>query len=85
MRRAGRGCPSIRAEALSRQSFALHRFSHRVVAREVKDRSSGNLTVNHFRVKSFHQPSIRPIASAMILLSESRLASGRERPINTSA
>jgi hypothetical protein len=50
----------------------------------VEDRSSGSLTVNQFSVKSFHQPSIRPITSAMILLSESQFALGRERPINSS-
>src|SRR5712692_1496633 len=54
------GCPSIRAKALSRRSGPLQCFFHRVVAREVEDRNSGNLTVNHFSVKSFHQPSIRP-------------------------
>ena len=49
----------------------------------VENRSSGHLTVNHFSVESFHQPSIRPITSAMILLSVSQFALGRERPINT--
>src|SRR2546425_9124180 len=50
--------------------------------RVVEDRSSETLTVNHFAVESFHQPSIRSPTAAMILLSESRFSPGRERPIN---
>ena len=47
------GCPSIRTKALSSDTAPWQCFSHRVFAREVEDRSSGNLTVNHF----FHAPS----------------------------
>ncbi len=79
------GYPSIRTKALSRHTCGVQCFSHRGIAREVEDRSSGYLTVNHFSVESFHQPSIRPVTSAMILLCESRWVSGRERPINLSA
>ncbi len=56
-------------------------FSNASTSELVENRSSGHLTVNHFSVDSFPQPSIRPFPSAMILLSESRFSSGRERPI----
>ena len=42
------GCPSIRTKASSSDTAPWHCYLHRVFAREVEDRSSGNLTVNHF-------------------------------------
>src|SRR5207244_7123188 len=53
-------------------------------AREVEDQDSGNLTLNHISVEDrFHQPSIRPSTSTMILLCEHPALCGmRERPIN---
>jgi hypothetical protein len=52
------GCPSIREKALSRHKTPLPRFSHRVTARVVEDRSSGTLTVNPFSVKQIVPPAI---------------------------
>jgi len=40
------GCPSIRTKTLSRHKSPRQWFSHRVVAREVEDRSSEPVTVN---------------------------------------
>ncbi len=55
-----------------------------LVARGCRTKNSGNLTVNHFPVKHIVSPTIDTAQiSAMILLSESRSAPGRERPINT--
>jgi hypothetical protein len=68
--------------AVKRHLCAAMLFCTALTSELVENRSSGHLAVNHFSVKSFHQPSIRPFTSAMILLSESRFASGRERPIN---
>jgi hypothetical protein len=51
----------------------------------VEDQDSGNLTVNHFSVKPIVSPTIdSALTSTMILLSEPRSVSGRERPINSS-
>src|SRR3989475_12868186 len=41
-----KGCPSIRAKALSRHKTPEQCFVHRVIARVVEDRSSETLTVN---------------------------------------
>ncbi len=73
-----------KSEGVVKAQNALQCFPHRVIARVVEDRSSETLTVNHFAVESFHQPSIRSPTAAMIPLSESRFAPGRERPINPS-
>ena len=78
-----RGCPSIRAKAFSRHNPPLQCLSSTARASElVEDRSSETLAANHLSVESFHQLSIQPPAGAMILLCESQLAPGRERPIN---
>jgi hypothetical protein len=70
--------------AVKRHLCAAMLFCTALRSELVENRSSGHLTVNHFSVKSFHQPSIRPITSTMILLSESQFTLGRERPINAS-
>src|SRR5438876_12197716 len=68
-KRAGR--PSIRAKALSRTKISSAVPSTAFFAREVEDQDSGNLTLNHISVEDrFHQPSIRPSTSTMILLCE---------------
>ncbi len=46
-----RGCPSIRAKALSRQKCPVQCRSTACCAREVEDQDSGNLTLNHFPVE----------------------------------
>src|SRR5205823_8359951 len=64
-----RGVPSIRAKALSRTKISSAVPSTAFFAREVEDRDSENLTLNHISVEDrFHQPSIRPSTSTMILL-----------------
>jgi hypothetical protein len=73
----------MRAKAMSRDNSPLRCFFSTAWSSEmVEDQSSGTLTVNHSAAKSFRQPSMRPCVTAMILLSESRLALGRERPIS---
>src|SRR6266568_7997913 len=68
-----RGVPSIRAKALSRTKISS------AFASEVEDQDSGNLTLNHISVEDrFHQPSIRPSTSTMILLCEHPVARGCE-------
>src|SRR5437588_12376200 len=76
---------SIRAKALSRTKISSAVPSTAFFAREVEDQDSGNLTLNHISVEDrFHQPSIRPSTSTMILLCEHPALCGmRERPINT--
>src|SRR6185437_9712548 len=55
------GCPSIRTKAVSSTKVSCRCFSTVFfAAREVEDQDSGNLTLNHLRWRSFHQPSIRP-------------------------
>ena len=78
------GWPSIRAKALSRTKISSAVPSTAFFAREVEDQDSGNLTLNHISGEDrFHQPSIRPSTSAMILLCEHPTSCGmRERPIN---
>src|SRR5439155_7021774 len=78
------GRPSIRAKALSRTKISSAVPSTAFFAREVEDQDSGNLTLNHISVEDrFHQPSIRPSTSTMILLCEHPALCGmRERPIN---
>ena len=44
MGHTNRGCPSIRAKALSRQSYPVRCLSTAAFAREVEDQDSGNLT-----------------------------------------
>src|SRR5438552_17900906 len=62
---------SIRAKALSRTKISSAVPSTAFFAREVEDQDSGNLTLNHISVEDrFHQPSIRPSTSTMILLCE---------------
>ena len=80
-----RGVPSIRAKALSRTKISSAVPSTAFFASEVEDQDSGNLTLNHISVEDrFHQPSIRPSTSTMILLCEHPTLCGmRERPINT--
>src|SRR5437667_6855419 len=83
-KRAGR--PSIRAKALSRTKISSAVPSTAFFARGAEDQDSptpasqkracwgprsGNLTLNHISVEDrFHQPSIRPSTSTMILLCE---------------
>src|SRR3990172_8046406 len=74
--------PLDKSEGVVKAKFCLAVFFAPHGSQRVEDEDSGNLTVNHFSVESFHQPSIRPCATAMILLSESRSRPGRERPIN---
>ncbi len=79
------GCPSIRTKALSRHTFSQQCFRHRVVAR---GGGGPKLWKPHGESSSGERivpPPIDPAqTAAMILLSESRCASGRERPINPS-
>src|SRR5438105_15699279 len=79
-----RGVPSIRAKPLTRTKISSAVPSTAFFAREVEDQDSGNLTLNHISVEDrFHQPSIRPSTSTMILLCEHPALCGmRERPIN---
>ena len=68
------GWPSIRTKALSRQSFPERCASTAALwfgQRYVEDQALEHLSLNHLSVEhSFHQPSIRPLTSAMILLCE---------------
>src|SRR5690349_11457813 len=76
------GCPSIRAKALSRDTSLQQCFAAPRGSQRVEGEDSGNLTVNHFPVKAIVSPTIDTAQmSAMILLCESRLSPGRERPI----
>ncbi len=55
------GCPSIRTKVVSSTKVSCRCFGTVFfAAREVEDQDSGNLTLNHLRWRSFHQPSIRP-------------------------
>jgi len=67
---------------VKRHHYAAMLFCTASISELAENRSSGHLTVNRIPVESFHQPSIRPFTSAMILLSESQFALGRERAIN---
>ena len=75
--------PLDKSEVAVKTQFSDPVFlSHRQASELVEDRSSETLAANHLSVESFHQLSIQPPAGAMILLCESQLAPGRERPIN---
>ena len=81
------GYPSIRSKALSSESSPEAVGEHRSLASTIEDESHWRTRVYHFAVKptSFHQPSIRPSTSTMILLCEPPVPYGRrERPINSS-
>jgi hypothetical protein len=55
------GWPSIRTKVVSSTNVSRRCFDTVFfAAREVEDQDSGNLTLNHLRWRSFHQPSIRP-------------------------
>ena len=69
--------PSIRTKALSSDSFFRRCISTAGVEPELRleDQDSGTSLADHFRWNfSFHQPSIRPLTAAMILLCEHPVA-----------
>jgi hypothetical protein len=87
-RQIGEGVPLDKNEGVvKRHFFSAMLCKHRWDLREVEDRSSETLTVNQLSAaltnRSFRQPSIQSPTAAMILLSEPRFASRRERSINT--
>src|SRR3984893_12588361 len=81
------GWPSIRTKAWSRRSSALQRLRTAWLPEQGGGPRLWKSRRESLLGGSFHQPSIRPVTSAMILLCESRSrirrsGSGRERPIN---
>jgi hypothetical protein len=79
------GCPSIRTKALSRHTFLDRWFQHRVVTREGGGPKLWKSHGESFLGERIVPPPIDTAKTAtMILLCESRFASGRERPISPS-